>query len=103
MAFVTVALPYYTCFIIIILIILLYCSYIYINIWAFGQVELKILLGINCKVEFNFFFLLHTGMSRGDLLEMQRIMRERQQEDYKRKAGMKLDETKGVRYHSINP
>ncbi|XP_020623771.1 protein FAM133B-like [Orbicella faveolata] len=41
------------------------------------------------------------GMSKNDLLEMQRIMRERQQEDYKKKAGMKLDETKGVRYQTI--
>lgn len=43
------------------------------------------------------------GMSKADLLEMQRVMRERQQEDYKKKAGMKLDETKGVRYHTMNP
>ena len=42
-----------------------------------------------------------TGMSKNDLLEMQRIMRERQQEEYKKKAGMKLDETKGVRYQTI--
>lgn len=41
------------------------------------------------------------GMSKNDLLEMQRIMRERQQEDYKKKAGMKLDESKGVRYQTI--
>ncbi|KAK2553161.1 hypothetical protein P5673_025618 [Acropora cervicornis] len=51
---------------------------------------------------------LHSGparheMSRQDLLEMQRIMRERQQEDYKKKSGMQIDETKGVRYHTILP
>lgn len=45
--------------------------------------------------------LRFTGMSKNDLLEMQRIMRERQQEEYKKKAGMKLDETKGVRYQTI--
>ena len=42
-------------------------------------------------------------MSRDDLLEMQRVMRERQQEDYKKKAGWKVDETKGVRYQTILP
>lgn len=49
----------------------------------------------------NYFVLRFTGMSKNDLLEMQRIMRERQQEEYKKKAGMKLDETKGVRYQTI--
>ena len=42
-------------------------------------------------------------MSRDDLLEMQKVMRERQQEDYKKKAGWKVDETKGVRYQTILP
>lgn len=46
--------------------------------------------------------LLHTGMTKEDLLEMQRIMRERQQEEYKKKAGFQPDETKGVRYQTIN-
>lgn len=50
---------------------------------------------------YNYFGWLLTGMSKNDLLEMQRIMRERQQEDYKKKAGMKLDESKGVRYQTI--
>lgn len=43
------------------------------------------------------------GMSREDLLDMQRVMRERQQEDYKKKAGWKVDETRGVRYQTILP
>lgn len=40
-------------------------------------------------------------MSKEDLLEMQKIMRERQLEEYKKKAGLQLDETKGVRYQTI--
>ena len=48
------------------------------------------------------FMLLPTGMTKEDLLEMQRIMRERQQEEYKKKAGFQPDETKGVRYQTIN-
>lgn len=43
------------------------------------------------------------GMSRQELLEMQRVVRERQEEDYKKKAGMQVDETKGVRYQTILP
>lgn len=48
-------------------------------------------------------FISFSEMSRQELLEMQRIMRERQQEDYKKKSGMQIDETKGVRYHTILP
>ena len=68
-----------------------------------AQYDYQTLSGINVKFPFqpNHFVLLFTGMSKNDLLEMQRIMRERQQEDYKKKAGMKLDETKGVRYQTI--
>jgi hypothetical protein len=39
--------------------------------------------------------------SVADLSEMQRIMRERAEEDYKKRAGLKTDETRGVRYHVI--
>ena len=48
-------------------------------------------------------FISFSEMSRQELLEMQRIMRERQQEDYKKKSGMQIDETKGVRYQTILP
>ena len=36
-----------------------------------------------------------------DLSEMKRILRERAEEEYKKKAGFKADETRGVRYHII--
>ena len=36
-----------------------------------------------------------------DLSEMQRITRERAEEDYKKRAGLKADETRGIRYHVI--
>lgn len=36
-----------------------------------------------------------------DLTDMQQVMRERAEEDYKKKAGLKADETRGVRYQVI--
>ena len=43
------------------------------------------------------------AVSRQDILEMQQILRERAEEEYKRNVNIPVDEKRGVRYATLPP